>query len=144
MVSFRLSVVRQAGFGSSGGCSVAPRRRPAEDPLLLDSQGPPLRGGHAGSGVLPGSQPHDPGQDPARQFLTEALAPRRLAAYARASLSDECRSWLRMAEESDQLSRWMRPSCYEVQDDVSRLLQAWVVKARPDLASVAKPNPCNY
>ena len=111
---------------------MAPRRRPAEDPWLLDSQAPPLRGGHARSGVLPGSQPHDPGQDPARQFLTEALAPRRLAAYARVSFSDECRGWLHMAEESDQLSRWMRLGCYEVQDDVSRLLQAWVVKARPD------------
>ena len=93
---------------------------------------PPLRGGHAGRGILPGSQPHDLGQDPARQFLTEALAPRRLAAYARASLSDERRGWVRMAEESGQLSRWMRLSCFEVQDDVSRLLQAWVVKARPD------------
>ena len=59
---------------------MAPCRRPAEDPRLLDSQG---------------------------------------------------------AEESDQLSRWMRLSCYEVQDDVSRLLQAWVVKVRPDPQDLA-------
>ena len=31
----------------------------------------------------------------------------------------------------------MRLSCYEVQDDVSRLLQAWVVKARPDPQDLA-------
>ena len=46
-----------------------------------------------------------------------------------------------MAEESGQLSRWMRFSCYEVQDDVSRLFQAWVAKARPDpkdLASISR------
>ena len=42
-----------------------------------------------------------------------------------------------MAEESDQLSRWMRLNCYEVQDDVNRLLQAWVVKARPDPQDLA-------
>ena len=42
-----------------------------------------------------------------------------------------------MAEESDQLSRWMRISCYGVQEDVSRLLQAWVVKARPDPQDLA-------
>ena len=72
----------------------------------------PLRGEHAERRVLSGSQPHDPGQDPVRQFLAEALAPGRLAAYARVILSDECRSRLRMAEESDQLSRWMRLSCY--------------------------------
>ena len=42
-----------------------------------------------------------------------------------------------MAKESDQLSRWMRLSCYEVQDDVSCLLQAWVVKARPDPQDLA-------
>ena len=43
-----------------------------------------------------------------------------------------------MAEESDQLSRWMRLSCYGVQDDVSCLLQAWVVKARPDPQDLAR------
>ena len=78
------------------------------------------------------SQLHDPDQDPVRQVLAEALAPGRLAAYANVIPSDACRGRLRMAEESDQLSRWMRRSCYEVQEDVSRLLQAWVVRARPD------------
>ena len=111
---------------------MAPGRQPAGDPWLLDSQAPPLRGGRTEGGSPPGSQPHDPGRDPVRELLTEALAPRRLTAYARAPLSDECPSWLHMSEESDQLSRWMRPNCDEVQDDVSRLLQAWVVKARPD------------
>ena len=82
-------------------------------------------------------QPHDPGQDLIRQILTEALAPGRLAAYARVVLTDECRGRLRMAEESDQLSHWMRFNCYEVQEDVSRLLQAWVVRARPDPQDLA-------
>ena len=42
-----------------------------------------------------------------------------------------------MAEESDQLSRWVRLSCYEVPEDVSRPLQACVVKARPDPQDIA-------
>ena len=83
------------------------------------------------------SQLHDPGQDLARQILTEALAPGRLAAYARVIPSDECRGWLRTADESDQLSRWMRLSCYGVQGDVSRLLRAWVVRAHPDPQDLA-------
>ena len=56
-----------------------------------------------------------------RRVLTEALAPGRLAAYARVVLTDECQARLRMAEGSDRLSRWMRLSCYEAQEDVSRL-----------------------
>ena len=116
---------------------MAPRRRPAERPRRLDSQGPPLRGEHAERRVLPVSQPHDPGQDLVRQILAEALAPGRLAAYARVIFSNEGRGRLRMAEESDQLSRWMRLSCYEVQEGVSRILQAWVVRARPDPQDLA-------
>ena len=98
---------------------------------------PPLRGEHAELRILPVSQPHDPGQDLVRQILTDALAPGRLAAYARVVLSDECRGRLRMAEESDQLSRWVRLSCHEAQEDVSRFLQAWVVSARPDPQDLA-------
>ena len=37
-----------------------------------------------------------------------------------------------MAEGSDQLSRRMRLSSYEAQEDVSRLLQAWVTRACPE------------
>ena len=43
-----------------------------------------------------------------------------------------------MAEKSNQLSRWMRLSCYEVQDEVICLLQAWVVRARPDPQDLAR------
>ena len=96
-----------------------------------------MRGEHAELRILPVSQPHDPGQDLVRQILTDALAPGRLAAYARVVLSDECRGRLRMAEESDQLSRWVRLSCHEAQEDVSRFLQAWVVSARPDPQDLA-------
>ena len=102
---------------------------------------PPLRGEHAVRRSLPVSQPHDPGHDQLRRVLTEALAPGRLAAYARVVLKDGCQARLRMAEESDQLSRWMRLSCYEAQEDVSRLLQAWVARACPesqDLASFSR------
>ena len=102
---------------------------------------PPLRGEHAVRRVLPVSQPHDPGQDQFRRGLTEALARGRPAAYARVVPTDGCQGRLRMAEGSDQLSRWMRPSCYEVEEDVSRLLQAWVVRAHPesqDLASFSR------
>ena len=83
------------------------------------------------------SHPHGPGQDLLRRVLTEALAPGRLASYARVLLTDECRGRLRMAEESNQLSRWMRLSCYGAQEDVGRLLQAWVVRARPDPQDLA-------
>ena len=137
MVSFRLPGVGQvgsvllqatlwllaAGLRGIRGCST---RRP-----------PPLRGRRTESGPQPGSQPHDPGRDPVRELLAGALAPRRLAAYARTPPPDGCQGRLRMAEESDQLSRWIRLSCYVVQDDVSRLLQAWVVKARPDPQDLA-------
>ena len=102
---------------------------------------PPLRGGRTEDGARPESKPRDPGQDPTRVLLTEALAPRRLVAYACAAPSGRCLSWLRVAEESDRLSSWMRLSCYEVQDDVSRLLQSWVARARPaaqDLASFSR------
>ena len=90
---------------------MAPRHGPAERPRRPDSQGPPLRGEHAVRRVLPVSQPHAPGQDQFRRVLTEALAPGRLAAYARVVLTDECQARLRMAEGSDLLSRWMRLSC---------------------------------
>ena len=97
----------------------------------------PLRGGHAVRRTLPVSQPHDPGQDQFRPVLTEALAPGRLAAYARVVLTDECQGRLRMAEGSDQVSRWMRPSCYEAQEGIGRLLQAWVVRACPESQDLA-------
>ena len=48
---------------------------------------------------------------------------------------------IRMAEGSDRLSRWMRFSCFEAQEDVTRLLQAWVARVRPgsqDLAGFSR------
>ena len=138
MVSFRVPGVRWAGAAllqvalwllATGmrkvrGCST---RGP-----------PPPRGGRAEDGARPGSKPRDPGQGPIRELLTEALAPRRLVAYAYAAPSSRCLSWLRVAEESDRLSSWMRLSCYEAQDDVSRLLQAWVARARPAAQDLAR------
>ena len=120
---------------------MAPRHGPAERLRRPDSQGPPLRAEHAVRRVLVVSQTHDPGQHQFRRVLTEALARGRLAAYARVVLTDECQARLRMAEGSDRLFRWMRLSCYEAQEDVSRLLQAWVTKACPesqDLASFSR------
>ena len=111
-------------------CGSSPRACRASAAARL--AGPPLRGEHAVRRVLPVSQPHDPDQDQFRRVLTEALAPGRLAAYARVVPTDECQARLRVAERSDQLFRWMRFSCYEAQEDVSRLLQAWVARACPE------------
>ena len=72
-----------------------------------------------------------------RAALLVALAPGRLEAYGRARLSDECRAWLRMAEGSDLVSRWMRLGKSDVQRDVTSLLQAWVVRACPGTQDLA-------
>ena len=42
------------GFGSPASRLVAPRRRPAEDPRLLDAQGPPCEAGMPKAGYCPG------------------------------------------------------------------------------------------
>ena len=102
-----------------------------------DRRPPPLLAGSAMRTDWPTPQPHGAGQDPLGHALTEALAPARLAMYARGVPPRECLALLHMAEGSDRLSGWMRLSCYEAQEDVTRLLRAWVTKARPEPRGLA-------